>query len=100
MGQIKQKNTAPEMIVRRVLHRMGYRFRLHRKDLPGTPDVVLPKYRLAVFVHGYFWHGHEDCRLSRRPSDNAEFWNAKLDRNIERDAQAISTLEMLGWRTF
>ena len=98
MGRVKQKNTAPEMIVRRLLHREGYRFRLHRKDLPGTPDIVLPKHRAVIFVHGCFWHGHADCRLARRPGDNAEFWNKKLDRNLERDRHVIAEVEALGWR--
>ena len=99
MGKVKQKNTGPEMIVRRLLHGMGYRFRLHRKDLPGTPDIVLPKYRTVIFVHGCFWHGHAGCRLSRRPADNADFWNAKLDRNIERDAEVLALIESRGWKT-
>lgn len=98
MGRVRNKNTAPEMLVRRLLHRMGYRFRLHRRDLPGTPDIVLPKYRTVVFVHGCFWHGHEGCRRGTRPVSNKDFWNAKINRNCERDATATTSLVGAGWR--
>jgi DNA mismatch endonuclease (patch repair protein) len=77
---------------------MGYRFRLHRKDLPGHPDIVLPKHRAAVFVHGCFWHGHPGCRRAARPTSNEAFWNTKIDRNIERDAQAQDELVSRGWK--
>jgi len=98
MRKVRQENTAPEMIVRRALHRMGYRFRLHRRDLPGRPDIVLTKHKAVVFVHGCFWHGHPGCRRAARPASNAAFWNDKLDRNIERDRKVVAALERAGWR--
>lgn len=97
MAQVKNKNTAPEIAVRKTLHRLGYRFRLHRRNLPGHPDIVLPRYRTVIFVHGCFWHGH-DCPRGKRPSTRPEFWNEKLDRNIERDKDTIRRLEETGWR--
>lgn len=97
MSRVKNKNTKPEVHVRRMLHRMGYRFRLHRRDLPGAPDIVLPRYRSIVFVHGCFWHSH-DCPRGARPSTRAKFWNAKLDSNIERDRVNRVVLEQRGWR--
>jgi len=96
MSRIKGKDTKPELVVRRLLHRMGYRFRLHRKDLPGKPDVVLPKWRTVVFVHGCFWHGH-DCPRGSGPATNAEFWREKIRRNKERDERATAELEAAGW---
>lgn len=97
MRRIKGKNTKPEILVRRLMHGMGYRFRLHRKDLPGKPDVVLPKYKTVVFVHGCFWHGH-DCRKGTdRPSSNAEFWAEKIAKNIERDRKSLVELRKAGW---
>lgn len=98
MSSVKQRNTKPEMIVRSLLHRLGYRFRLHRKDLPGSPDIVLPKFRTAIFVHGCFWHQHKNCKKSRRPSSNQEYWNTKLDENISRDKRKEKELSKLGWR--
>lgn len=98
MAQVKNRNTAPELTVRKLLHRKGYRFRIQRKDLPGKPDIVLTKYRTAIFVHGCFWHGHPDCPRAARPQSNVEFWNEKLDKNLRRDALAYETLESLGWR--
>jgi DNA mismatch endonuclease (patch repair protein) len=97
MKKIKGKNTKPEKILRSALFRKGYRFRIHRKDLPGNPDIVFPKYKTAVFVHGCFWHFHEDCREGRIPSTNTEFWNNKLSKNIERDKRNINALEEAGW---
>ena len=97
MALIKGRNTKPEILVRQMLHRLGFRFRLHRKDLPGTPDIVLPKYRTAIFVSGCFWHGH-DCPRGKRPADNADFWNTKIDKNIQRDERTRKELEGLGWR--
>ena len=98
MARVRAANTRPEIAVRRVVHGLGYRFRLHRRDLPGTPDLVLPKYRAVVFVHGCFWHQHA-CRLGRRqPASNRRYWGPKLARNVERDAEARSALERLGWR--
>ncbi len=98
MSSVKQRHTKPEIIVRKLLHRLGYRFRLHSKKLPGTPDIVLPKYKAVIFVHGCFWHQHEGCRKSRRPTSNVEFWNEKLDRNIARDKQKESELKKSGWK--
>jgi DNA mismatch endonuclease, patch repair protein len=98
MASIRKRDTRPEMAVRRALHAQGLRFRLHRSDLPGTPDVVLPGRRLAVFVHGCFWHQHPGCSWSRMPSGNTSYWGPKLARNIERDTKARRQLETLGWR--
>jgi DNA mismatch endonuclease (patch repair protein) len=96
MGRIGSKNTAPELIVRRLLHSLGYRFRLHRKDLPGTPDIVLPGRRKAIFVHGCFWHAHS-CRIGRPPKSRPEFWEPKLARNRARDEENSRDLEEAGW---
>lgn len=98
MSQIRAKNTKPEKIVRSVLHRNGYRFRLHRDDLPGTPDIVLPKYNSVIFVHGCFWHQHKNCRLSKKPKSNTQYWHKKLDRNVERDQANIAELTQDSWR--
>ena len=98
MSRVRAANTRPEIAVRRLFHRLGYRFRLHRRDLPGTPDLVLPKYRAVVFVHGCFWHQH-DCRRGRRqPASNRAYWEPKLARNVERDESAKSALRRMGWR--
>jgi DNA mismatch endonuclease (patch repair protein) len=98
MAAIRGKNTKPEMRVRSILHSLGYRFRLHRKDLPGKPDIVLPKYRTAVFVHGCFWHCH-DCRYGRvAPATRPDFWEGKRRGNVERDERANRELEKIGWR--
>ncbi len=97
MSRVRGKDTQPELIVRRLLHRLGYRFRLHRRDLPGTPDIVLPGRRAAIFVHGCFWHAH-GCKIGRPPKSNAEFWQAKLDRNRIRDAENEAVLVESGWR--
>lgn len=97
MGRVKGKNTKPEMKVRRLAHALGYRFRLHRKDLPGSPDLVFPGRGRVIFVHGCFWHGHDCPRGSRQPKQNAQYWRAKIARNLERDAQAVSALEGQGW---
>lgn len=99
MARVKARDTLPERVVRSQLHRMGYRFRLQRKDLPGKPDIVLPKYRVAIFVHGCFWHSHEGCPRGKRPSTNIDFWNDKLDRNVERDQQVQEQLKDLAWTT-
>ena len=98
MRQVKAKNTSPELKVRRILHRLGARFRLHRKDLPGAPDIVLPGRRLVIFVHGCFWHGHDCARGARVPKQNRDYWLGKVGRNRERDAASRAALEALGWR--
>lgn len=98
MARVKAKNTKPEMIVRRLCHRLGYRFRLHRRDLPGAPDLVFPGRRAAMFVHGCFWHGHDCARGARVPKTNRAYWEAKIARNRARDARARAELEALGWR--
>jgi DNA mismatch endonuclease (patch repair protein) len=97
MSRVKSKDTKPELFVRSLLHTMGYRFRLHRKDLPGNPDIVLAKYRTVVFVHGCFWHQHPDCSKATIPKQNSEFWRAKLERNVERDTEAQHRLRNQGW---
>lgn len=97
MRAVKGRDTKPEMIVRRVAHALGYRFRLHRNDLPGSPDLVFPARRKAIFVHGCFWHGHDCARGSRKPKTNAAYWSAKIARNVARDARALADLETLGW---
>lgn len=98
MSSIKGKNTKPELAVRRFLHASGFRFRLHRKDLPGKPDVVLPRYQLAIFVHGCFWHRHAGCFYSTIPASRENFWRAKLDGNALRDVSHVSELLGGGWR--
>ena len=97
MAAVRGKNTTPERTVRGALFAAGYRYRLHRRDLPGAPDIVLSRFRTAVFVHGCFWHGH-DCPRGRRPSSNTEFWNRKLEGNVERDLQNQTALRNAGWR--
>ena len=98
MSRIGARNTAPEIRVRRILHALGLRFRLHRRDLPGTPDIVLPRFRTALFVHGCFWHRHPGCRRASNPETNVERWKVKFERNIARDRRARSALEASGWR--
>ena len=98
MGRIRSRDTKPEMIVRSLLHRMGFRFRVNRKDLPGKPDIVLPKYRTVIFVHGCFWHRHKGCRLATMPGSNREFWEAKFKANQERDKRNRRELVEAGWR--
>ena len=97
MRAVHSKNTAPELVVRKLIHRLGYRFRLHRKDLPGSPDIVLPRLTKAVFVHGCFWHGHDCVRGARTPVTNRAYWVAKIARNKQRDQAARLTLRSLGW---
>lgn len=96
MSGIRGKDTKPEMIVRRALHRAGFRYRLHAKDLPGKPDIVLPKYRTVIFVHGCFWHMH-NCKFFKWPKTRPDFWREKISKNVERDREYLSVLENLGW---
>ena len=98
MGAIRGRDTAPELAVRRCAHRMGLRYRLHRKDLPGRPDLVLPRHRLVVFVHGCFWHRHERCRSASIPRSRTAFWKEKFAANVARDARQQAALKALGWR--
>jgi DNA mismatch endonuclease (patch repair protein) len=98
MRRVGNRNTAPEIAVRRILHAAGYRFRLHRRDLPGVPDIVLPKHRTAIFVHGCFWHGHRGCKRATIPATNSEFWAAKIEKNKARDAAASAALDRARWR--
>ncbi|MGX9967083.1 very short patch repair endonuclease [Roseomonas sp. F4] len=97
MSRVRGKDTGPEMAVRRVVHRLGFRFRLHRRGLPGTPDLVFPRLRKVLLVHGCFWHSHAGCRAGRMPSTNLAFWEQKLRRNVERDAINEEALRQLGW---
>jgi DNA mismatch endonuclease, patch repair protein len=98
MSAISGKDTKPELVLRHFLHRLGFRFRLHRKDLPGRPDLVLAKYRAVIFVHGCFWHRHEHCANAVLPATNSSFWLAKLTQNQVRDARHIVALRSRGWR--
>ena len=98
MRRIRKTDTKPEVKVRRAAHALGYRFRLYRRDLPGTPDLVFPRLRKVVLVHGCFWHQHEECRLARMPKSRLEYWRPKLERNQKRDKAARRALEELGWR--
>lgn len=98
MSRIKGRNTKPELAVRSLLHRMGYRFRLHKANLPGKPDIVLSRYKTVIFVNGCFWHRHKDCRFAYTPKSRTEFWLKKLESNVIRDIQVKSDLELLGWR--
>lgn len=97
MSHVKNKSTTPEVRLRSILHKAGYRFRINRKDLPGKPDIVLPKYKVIIFVNGCFWHGHS-CKRGQRPQTNIQFWNEKIGKNIERDKIVAKRLEDLGWR--
>jgi DNA mismatch endonuclease (patch repair protein) len=97
MSRVKGRDTKPETLVRSFVHRMGFRFRLYRRDLPGKPDIVLPRHNKVIFVHGCFWHGHKQCPRSKRPTTNEWFWNKKLDGNIERDKRFRRRLRRMGW---
>lgn len=98
MSRVKGRDTKPEILVRSFIHHMGFRFRVHRRDLPGNPDIVLPRYRKVIFIHGCFWHGHKNCPRSKRPSTHRSFWNKKLDGNIERDERYRRELLQMGWK--
>lgn len=97
MSRVKGKDTRPEKIVRTLLHAMGFRFRLHRRDLPGCPDIVLPRHNRIILVHGCFWHGHTRCRKKKLPQTNADFWRDKISANVKRDRTAARELRSLGW---
>ena len=98
MGRVKGRDTKPEMRVRSLIHRMGFRFRVHRCDLPGNPDIVLPRHKKVIFVHGCFWHGHPGCPRSNRPTTNQPFWDKKLDGNLKRDKRFRAELSRIGWK--
>ena len=99
MSRVKGRDTKPEIAVRKILHNWGFRFRLHDKKLPGKPDIVLPRFKRVIFVHGCFWHGHPGCNRSKLPSSNISFWQAKIAANMERDIRNIEALKALGWET-
>ena len=98
MGKIRGTNTKPEVILRSSLFKLGYRFRIHKKDLQGKPDIVLSKYRTIIFVHGCFWHFHKGCKEGRIPTSNSNYWKEKLERNITKDKMNIEALELAGWK--
>jgi len=98
MSRIGPRDTAPETAIRKALHRAGFRFRLHKRELPGRPNLTLLRYRAVIFVHGCFWHGHAACGSFRIPKTNTAFWQGKISRNIERDTEVITSLVALGWR--
>jgi DNA mismatch endonuclease, patch repair protein len=99
MSRVKNKDTKPEIIVRSIIHRLGYRFRKNNLNLPGRPDIVLARHRKVIFVHGCFWHGHKNCKRASRPTTNEIFWSIKLDKNIARDKRNNKALKSLGWKT-
>lgn len=98
MSRIRSKDTKPEKIIRSILHKLGFRFRINRKDLPGKPDIVLPKYKTVIFVHGCFWHRHEGCKYAYTPKSNADFWNKKFSLNLQRDKDIQNKLGKRGWK--
>ena len=98
MSRVKSKDTGPELLVRKFLHANGFRYRLHVKNLPGKPDIVLPKYKTAIFVHGCFWHGHKDCKYFTIPKTRSDWWREKINKNIENDEKAFHALQAAGWK--
>ncbi|MFW2831556.1 very short patch repair endonuclease [Sphingomonas sp. ID0503] len=98
MSRIRSKDTSPELALRKALHALGLRFRIHDKRLPGKPDIVLPRFKAVVLVHGCFWHRHGGCKVATTPKSNTPFWQEKFDRNVERDRRNVAALEGLGWR--
>jgi DNA mismatch endonuclease (patch repair protein) len=100
MSRIRSRDTTPELALRKALHALGLRFRIHDKRLPGRPDIVLPRFRTVVLVHGCFWHRHQGCKVATTPKSNTAFWQEKFERNTVRDARNTASLEALGWRVF
>ncbi|MCL2742231.1 MAG: DNA mismatch endonuclease Vsr [Planctomycetaceae bacterium] len=100
MSRIRSKETAPEIAFRKLIYRAGFRYRLYDKTLPGKPDLVMKKHKIIVFIHGCFWHGHENCRRGNKPKTHKKYWNAKIKGNVARDRKNITTLENSGWRVF
>ena len=100
MKRVKQRDTAPELVVRKLVFEKGYRYRIHRDDLPGSPDLVFPSRRKVVFVHGCFWHGHANCVRASLPKTHTKYWEDRISKNRERDERSISTLEQLGWSVY
>ena len=98
MARVSGSNTKPEIVVRKILYGLGFRYRLNVRKLAGTPDIVLPKHKKVVFVHGCFWHGHNGCKRSKRPTTNVAFWNRKINKNIDRDKKSLKELRRLGWK--
>lgn len=98
MSRIRAKDTVPELLVRSALHRLGYRFRLHKNDLPGRPDIVLPRWKVAIFVHGCFWHRHPNCKYAYTPQSKVGFWNRKFAQNVTRDRRKLRALKASGWK--
>lgn len=99
MSRVSGADTGPELLVRKIIHRMGFRYRLHVKKLPGNPDIVLARHKKVIFVNGCFWHGHKGCKRSKRPSTNVEFWDKKIEATVKRDREAIRALKRTGWQT-
>ena len=99
MARVRRRDTGPELVVRRMVHALGYRYRLHVTELPGKPDLVFKRRKKIIFVHGCFWHGHVQCRRGARPTSNTDFWNAKLERNRQRDIAQLAALQRAGWNT-
>ncbi|MDE0074844.1 MAG: DNA mismatch endonuclease Vsr [Gammaproteobacteria bacterium] len=99
MSSIRGRDTKPELVVRRIAHRLGFRFRLHRKDLPGCPDIVFPRYQAVIMVHGCFWHRHQNCKFAYSPKSRIQFWEKKFEDNVSRDRRNEGALNDLGWRT-
>lgn len=100
MSKVHGKNTGPELIVRRLLHLSGYRYRLHQKNLPGSPDIVFASRKKVIFIHGCFWHRHQGCKMTTTPSTRKKFWQSKFEANIARDAKNIQVLKELGWKSY
>lgn len=98
MSQVKGKDTQPEMLVRKFLFAQGFRYRLHDKKLPGKPDIILPKYKIVIFVHGCFWHGHERCKYATIPKTRSDWWKEKINKNLANDEKAIRSLKEMGWQ--